>query len=335
VRGLGPPGLSHQKAGDPETIVDEERCVNEHGVDLWRGGVQASECDQMGHMNVAYYLAKASEALGGLAAALGMPRAFSPGAKTTLILRDQHVRYLREARHHAALSMTGGVIELGESDGRVLMLLHHASGALAATYQLVVAHVDAATGEERPWPAEARARAEALKVEVPQAAAARSCHLNPVDPQTVSLSRALTLGLPQTTLCVVQPNECDAFGRMRPEPMLTRIIDGAVHLASRDPNEKKTLDVKAGLGGAAVEYRLIYFEPVSMGQRLEVRAGFSKVDAKVRHLLYWVLDADTGRALGLADSVVVSFDLNTRKMLTLDDEALASAQATVVPGLDY
>jgi acyl-CoA thioester hydrolase len=233
--------------------------------------------------------------------------------------------------------MTGGVVELGEAEGRVLMLLHHADGALAATYQLVVAHVDAATGEARPWPAQARARAraEALKLEVPPTAAARSCHLNPVDPQTVSLSRALALGLPQTTLCLVQPNECDAFGRMRPEPMLTRIIDGAVHLAGRDPDEKKTLDVKAGLGGAAVEYRLIYFEPVAVGQRLEIRAGFSRVDAKVRNLVYWVLDADTGRALGLADSVIVSFDLHTRKMITLDEETLASARAAVVAGMDY
>ena len=311
-----------------------EQGVSERGVELWKGGVQQSECDQMGHMNVAFYLAKASEALGGLAAALGLPRAFRAGGETTLIIRDQHVRFLREAHFSAPLLITGGIVELEESDARVLMLLHHDDGSLAATFQLVVGHVDARTRGPRPWPQAVRSGAEQLRVEVPSAAAARSCTLDPVDPQRLSLERALALDLPRTSLGLIQPGECDMFGRLRPEALLTRIFEGAVHLGKREPKEKRSFDPSAGLGGAAVEYRLVYFDLPAVGQLIEVRSGFSSVGPKVRHLVYWVLDVETGRACCLADSVVVSFDLNTRKIITLEGEALAAAQAAVVPGLE-
>jgi len=307
--------------------------LNDIGVEIWRGGVQPWECDQMGHMNVAFYLAKATEALGGLAARLGLPGVFRPGTETTLILRDQHIRYLREARLGAPLHMTGGVVQMGESDGRFLMLLHHADGALAATYQLVAEHVDARTGEARPWPVEARARAQNLMVEIPSTAAARSCSLEPVTPQAISRARALDLGLPQTTLGVVQLGECDVFGRMRPDAFLSRLLDGAVHLGRRGPEDKKTFDPKSGIGGAAVEYRLVYFGWPSVGDRIEVRAGWASVGPKVRNLVYWALDAETGEPWCMADSVTVSFDLNTRKIITLEGDDLERVRAQVIPGL--
>lgn len=306
--------------------------MSEIGVDIWRGGVQASECDQMGHMNVAFYLAKASEGLGGLAATLGLPAAFTPGAETTLVIRDQHMRNLREARFAAPLRMTGGVVELGESDGRFLLLLHHVDGSLSATFQVVVEHVDARTGRALPWPAAVRARAAALKAAVPDMAAARSCNLEPLDPARVSRERAVALGVPQTTLCLVMPNECDAFGRMRPDAFLARLLDGAVHLGRRDAAEKKTFDPKAGIGGAAVEYRLTYFQLPTVGQRMEVRAGWSSVEPRVRHLVYWAFDAETGRPFGVADSVTVTFDLNTRKMIVLEGEALELTRSQVIAG---
>lgn len=302
-------------------------------MEIWRGGVQQWECDQMGHLNVCFYLARASEALGGLAAELGLIGAFRQDAGTTLVIRDQHMRNLREARFAAPLYMTGGVVELGESDGRFLMLLHHVDGSLSATFQLHVAHVDARTGEPLPWPAQVRARAEALKVSVPDTAAARSCSLEPLDPAGFAGERLAALGAPQTTLCLVQPNECDAFGRMRPDALLSRLLDGAVHLGRRDPDAKKTFNPKAGIGGAAVEYRLTYFDLPQIGDRMAVRAGWSAVGPRVRHLLYCAFDADSGRPLCVADSVTVSFDLNTRRMIVLEGENLAAMQALVIPGL--
>ena len=111
------------------------------GVEIWRGGVTPWQCDEMGHMNMGFYLAIATEGMAGLAAALGMPHAFSTGAGSTLLVREHHVRFLKEARPGDGLTMTGGVLSIGETDAVLLQVLTHASGQPAAAITARVSHV--------------------------------------------------------------------------------------------------------------------------------------------------------------------------------------------------
>jgi acyl-CoA thioester hydrolase len=76
--------------------------------------------------------------------------------------------------------MTGGVVSVDEAEAWLLLeLIHSGSGEPAATFQVRVAH---ATPEARPfpWPARVRRAAEALRVDVPPYAAARSVTLDEV-----------------------------------------------------------------------------------------------------------------------------------------------------------
>ena len=41
------------------------------GLEVWRGGVNTWECDEMGHMNVRFYVSRFIEGLAGLALRLG------------------------------------------------------------------------------------------------------------------------------------------------------------------------------------------------------------------------------------------------------------------------
>src|ERR1700744_1819333 len=102
------------------------------------------ECDAMGHLNVGFYVAKSMEGLVGLAAELGMAGAFAPDARANLAVREQHIRFLREARPGSPLVMTGGVVAIDETQARLLFQLRHRSGELAASCQTLVAHVTAA-----------------------------------------------------------------------------------------------------------------------------------------------------------------------------------------------
>jgi acyl-CoA thioester hydrolase len=304
--------------------------LQDQGVEVWRGGVATWECDAMGHLNVGFYVAKSMEALAGLAAELGMPQAYSGRAEATLIVREQHIRFLREARPGAPLHITGGVVEIGETDARLLLLMRHQSGELAASFQTVVAHATARQGRPFPWPERVRARAEALRVEVPKEAAPRSIGLDPIE-TTASLERAVALGLRRTGLGAVQAGDCDAFGRMRTELMMARISDGIPHFfAGPRPGVAET---GGRAGGAALEYRLIHFDWPRAGDRVELRSGSAGGDARFRRLVHWLLDPATGRPWGSAEAIAVSFDLETRKIITLSDEALATANAEAVPGL--
>lgn len=299
-------------------------------VEIWRGSVAAWECDAMGHLNVGFYVAKSMEALAGLSAELGMPKVFAPDARATLIVREQHIRFLREARTNAPLVMTGGVMEIGDSEARLLLLLRNLDGELAASFQTVVVHATAREGRPFPWPERVRARAEALRIEVPPEAAPRSIDLKPVLSRA-SLARADELGVRRTALGAVSLRDCDAFGRMRTELMMARISDGIPHAFNgRRPGAPGP---GARAGGAALEYRLIHLDWPRAGDRLELRSGASGGDARFRRLTHWLLDPDSGRPWGVAEAVAVSFDLETRRIITLSDEALAEADAQVIEGL--
>ncbi len=299
------------------------------GVEVWRGSVAAWECDHMGHLNVGFYVAKAMEGLTGLAAELGMAQAFAPDARATLIVKDQHIRFLKEARPGSALHMTGGVVELGHDDARLLLLLHHGDGALAASFQTLVAHATAGDGRAFPWPERIRTRAEALRVGVPETAAPRSIRLDPVESRA-SLARADELGLKRTALGAIQSADCDAFGRMRTELMMARISDGIPHFFD---GQRPGAGDGRRIGGAALEYRLIHLGWPRAGDRVELRSGSGGGDARFRRLVHWLLDPDSGRAWGVAEAIAVSFDLETRKIITLSDEELARVEANAVSGL--
>jgi acyl-CoA thioester hydrolase len=300
------------------------------GVEVWRGGVASWECDQMGHLNVAFYVAKSMEGLVGLADELGMPRAFAPEALSTLVVREQHIRFLREARPGAPLHMTGGVVEIGEDEARLLFLLHHRTGELCASFQTVVAHVTAGDARAFPWPERVRRRAEELMVEVPKEAQSRSVGLEPVETQA-SLQRALELGLKRTGLGAVGVADCDAFGRMRTELMMARLSDGIPHVF--DGQRPGAVANGGKVGGAALEYRLIHHAWPRAGDRVELRSGVAGGDARFRRLVHWLLDPASGRPWGSAEAIAVSLDLEARKIITLDDAALAAANKQVVKGL--
>lgn len=299
-------------------------------VEVWRGSVAMWECDAMGHLNVGFYVARSMEGLAGFAAELGMPRAFAPDALATLIVREQHIRFLREARPGAPLTMTGAVVEIGEAEARILLLLRHSDGELAASFQTVVTHATARDGRPFPWPARVLERAGALTIEVPPEAAPRSIGLDPVKSQA-SLARADALGIGRTALGAVRASDCDVFGRMRTEQMMARISDGIPHFF--DGNRPGASAPGTRAGGAALEYRLIHLDWPRAGDRVELRSGASGGDARFRKLTHWLLDPDSGRAWGVAEAIAVSFDLETRKIITLSDEALAEANARVVEGL--
>ena len=117
----------------------------------------------MGHMNVRFYLARAHEGLAGLLAALGMEGAMRAGADATAVVLDHHVRFMREARAGAApLMMRAGLLELGETDARLLQLIIHAdSGEIAAAVQTLVRHATAQGRPAFPWSGRTRALAAA------------------------------------------------------------------------------------------------------------------------------------------------------------------------------
>ena len=281
------------------------------GVEIWRGGVNTWECDEMGHMNVRFYVARAMEGLAGLALRLGLPEAFSTAATATVMVREHHIRFLKEAHAGAPLHMTGGLVSLGEDTALILqVLIHTRTGEPCATFLTHIAHVSR-EGRAFAWPARTRAAAETLKVEIPPFATPRSISADPITP-TASMARADEIGLGCAGRGCVRAQEVDAFGRMAPEQFIGRVSDGVSGLLA--PVRKAVLDALSvqpkRIGGAVLEYRLIYLDWPHVGDHVELRSGLQGFDDKTQRMNHWLLDPVSGRAWGTSEAVAVNLDLD-------------------------
>ncbi|MGA0604193.1 thioesterase family protein [Caulobacter sp. KR2-114] len=312
-----------------------ENAPQDGAIEVWRGGVNTWELDDMGHMNVRFYVARAAEGLVGLAAALGLPDAFRPSAGSTLLIREQHIRFIREARSRAPLHMTAGVLEIGESEARVLQLLVHSdSGEIAAAIQSVVAHVTAGDGRAFPWSPRTLERAAALRTTVPAHAAPRSLTLEPRE-SIASLAAAEHMGLVRLAAGAFLQDDCDVFGRMRVEQFIGRVSDGVPRLASAFRAEVTAASAAppARVGGAVLEYRILHLAWPRIGDRFEVRSGVAGVDHRAQRMVHWMLDPESGRAWGTSEAVAISLDLDARKIIPITEDAQAAIRRRITPGL--
>jgi acyl-CoA thioester hydrolase len=266
-----------------------------------------------------------------VAAALGLPGAFRAQAQATLMVRDHHIRFLREARAGAPLITRAGVISMDACEVRLLQLLYHAeSGELAASFQTVAAHVTSREERPFPWPTRTRELAEDLVMEVPERAAPRSLTLDPPS-GTASLAESDRLGLIPLAAGAFGAQDCDAFGRVHPEHIIGRVADGVPNLGAALAG--RTAPRPATLGGAVLEYRLAYAAWPRAGDRFVVKSGLVGFDDRAQRLAHWVIDPDTGAPWATSEAVAISLDLEARRIVPLTAEAKARLAERVIPGL--
>lgn len=105
--------------------------------DVFRGAVNSWECDQMGHMNVQFYVARMSQAWSHIRLAVGYAPDHLTRDRTSLVAVRDVIHYKRELHAGDAMHMTARVIEVGDKSIRFLAeLWKTASGELSAAFEL-------------------------------------------------------------------------------------------------------------------------------------------------------------------------------------------------------
>ncbi len=120
---------------------------------------------------------------------------------------------------------------------------------------------------------------------------------------------------------VVLPNQMDVTGRMMPEFFIGRVSDSIAHLLR--PWRKTVGDAAIArgetvrLGGAVLEYRLVYRRWPRAGDRFVIRSGrgFRKGKEKTHSFVHWIIDPDSGEAWCTSEAVAVVLNLKTRKIM--------------------
>ena len=299
-------------------------------IEVARSSVQTWECDQMGHMNVQFYVARADEGLTALAAALGLSARAQRSGLAALIAREHHIRFHRELRPGAPFVIMGGVLDT-RPEGLILYeeLQNSAASSLAATFVTRAEWCDIETRGGLPLPVNAIARAPALSVDLPAHGAPRGLDMAPPRPAPM-LQEAETLGLITTFRGIVQREYCDAAGYMTARHHMGRVSDAIPNLLAQTSGQDRST---GRIGGAALEYRFVFRTPAREGDLLVLKSGLKSVSTKTYTWCHWLFDGESGECLATAEAVAVSMDLAERKAIDIPPDLRANLERLVVAGL--
>ncbi|MFQ5564613.1 MAG: acyl-CoA thioesterase [Parvularculaceae bacterium] len=139
-------------------------------IETYRGLVYPRQLDHMGHMNVQYYTARFDAATWHLFSALGLTLDYINETNTGMAALEQTTHYKAEVMSGALLVIRSGVLEVRNKTVRYIHQMYDAEkDSLAATSELVAAHLDRKARKAIPLPAFVAEKAEALMVETSDA----------------------------------------------------------------------------------------------------------------------------------------------------------------------
>lgn len=300
-------------------------------IELARHSVQPWECDRNDHLNMQFYVARASDALAALGLRLGLGPSELARRNLALVETESHIRFQRELRDGAPYAVKGGVVK---GDGHVLTVFleleNTATRETAATFTTTAALCDTRDLKPVAFDEAALIKAVAVPASVPPHAAPRGLkmHAPRRDP---NLAEAERLKLIPSYQGVAQLSECDANGRLLSQTYMAHVFKALPHIFAQLRMGEGMRDGKRS--GAAVEYRLVYRTRPRLGAPLALKSGLSAVGDKTFNHIHWLFELESGACAATIEAVSIGFDLETRKAVALTPELKASYERHLVAGL--
>ncbi len=290
-------------------------------LDTFRGTVNTWECDEVGHMNVQFYVARASDAAFYLRHALGLSPTQVRGERRAMVALEEHIRFRRELRAGDIMHMRSRPVEIRE---RTLVSFHElfnsSTGETSATVTAVSGHFDLDARKLIPWSDEAKERAAPFLGALPPHAEARGVEREKCLPD---LRLEDTKNFVEIYRGAVMPWECDDFGHMNSRFYMARFSDGAGHLwQALGFGKRDMLDRRRGT--VVLEMRLNYRREVRSGAMLVIRSTLTRVEGKTLNFVHFMFDAETGLLAATGEAVAVMLDLDARKTVAFTDDERAA-----------
>lgn len=294
----------------------------------FRGAVNTWECDDNGHMNVQFYVARAADGAFFLRHELGLSPSVIRGTRHTMVALEEHFRFHRELHAGDMIAMRSRLIDMRE---RTLVVFHEllnaGTGETAATVVAVSAYFNMETRRLAPWPESAAAKGRALIGPLPEHAEARS-----VKRETrladLTLEEATARGFIEIYRGPVQPWHCDDFGHMATQFYISRYSDGSGHMWQGLGLERKKM-LAERRGSVVLEQRLNYVREVLSGDILIVKSALVEVAARTIRICHFMFNAETGLLAATSEVTVIRLDLDARRAASFSEEERARLQGHV------
>jgi len=280
----------------------------------YRGSVNSWECDENDHLNVRFYVEKHWQTLCGGFSTLGLSL---PSASQGLpgLVAVQHIRFLQESRLAAPLSGYAGIVSVQPEFTDVLTELRQSF-----------------TGEALCSCIHRLAGVGGLVTDVLDAhAAPKGVQDQNLAHSVLDMDAVESYGFRPIGLGVTQPSECDAQGSLQIHNYMARISDSMPHLWGQLHSE--TGELEDHEGGAVLEYRLRYHQPLLVGQRFAIMSGVSAVGPKVQGFAHLLFNADSREVCVSAEAAGVRLDLRERRAKVLSESMQAGMRNHMIKAM--
>ena len=87
------------------------------------------------------------------------------------------------------------------------------------------------------------------------------------------------------------------------------------------------------MGGAVLEYRLIYHAYPKAGDTFEAYSSFARAEERYHSIIHWLVDPATGKPWLTSEAVAVTFDLDKRKIINTRPEHIEKLKKLAPSGL--
>lgn len=117
------------------------------------GAVYPAECDHMGHLNVAHYVAKFDAASWNLFFNLGVTREGMDADAYAIAAVEQKIAYRRELMPGDVIEIRSRLLEVKQKAIRFIHeMIHRQTGDVAATSEYVTVCLDRVARKAKPYP---------------------------------------------------------------------------------------------------------------------------------------------------------------------------------------
>ena len=300
--------------------------------DLLENRVLAEEIDQLGHLSVPFYEARALAACRRLAESLGCNLSAYAATGIEFTLVDAYLRNLREQFIEAPLRVRGGVLDASATHMRFYQeLINIDRDELAATF---IYQFELQYRESRAPVAFNEAQFSQAKnavIELPQHGQPRTLDLKR-PPRRLSLAEAQSMQLGRTRPRKIEVDECDETGRYLPERFTHLPYSGVAEDELALEWVFHTADGQE-LGIADLESRNALFSLPRAGDQIQVFNATVDIGSKVFQRAHWVFNLDTAEPVSWATTVCLPLDLEARRSVAIPEEMRASMTAHHRPEL--
>ncbi len=257
-------------------------------IESYLSAVAVAECDEMGHMNIQHYAARA-EAAARVLTALGSADRGRPGGP-----QEMHLRFHREMLVGDRLRVMSARVDDAGSQRLLHRIENVGTGLTCATALCTYGTSRAPDAPRSDIPDEARPRS-----------------INGAAPGPRSQADAKASRMVRTHLSAIAEDDC--VGDMMTIPaFLQRISRSQSHLWSLVGLGRRE-QADRGLGTATLELRVTRFAPAPPDRALEIMTGFEPPTGKALHYRHIGFDAVTGACCFVVQGVGVMMDLATRR----------------------